>query len=309
MEDIKKMHPLRFLPDVSKMPWGTLEYRLADLGFIDSMVAEGWLGGNTISDLVETYLERIVGEASFDWYGTQFPVMVKYLDVKGCTSLHVNPDDETAEQRYDAFGKTALWYVESCGENARIFLGFKRDVTAQEFYSACQDGSVTALLHSVKPSPGDSYLITPGLVHAAQDVKLLEIAESSELSFRLWDWGSLEREINLEEAIDLIDYRSWRKSVKTGSIPQFRVNSIELTEPLRNEPGPSEDSFVLYIGLRGRANLICEGVSYKLEKGSVLLVPAELSRFELVPQDTAGAHILEVRVEARNQEEPEYGGD
>ena len=104
----KSLTPMKFLPDVQEMPWGTVEYKLADLGFVDSMACEGWLKGNTLSDIMQTYLERVVGETAFEWYGTQFPVLVKRLTVKGRTSLHVNPDDETAEQRYDAFGKTAV---------------------------------------------------------------------------------------------------------------------------------------------------------------------------------------------------------
>ena len=187
----KKLTPMKFLPDVQQMPWGTVEYKLADLGFVDSMACEGWLKGNTLSDIMQTYLERVVGETAFEWYGTQFPVLVKRLEVKGRSSLHVNPDDETAEQRYDAFGKTALWYVEEAGPNARLYLGFKRPVTAEAFYKACLAGKVESLLHCVRPVPGETYLIRPGQVHAAKDVTLLEVAEASELWFRLHDWNSI----------------------------------------------------------------------------------------------------------------------
>ena len=69
----KKLTPMKFLPDVQQMPWGTVEYKLADLGFVDSMACEGWLKGNTLSDIMQTYLERVVGETAFEWYGTQFP--------------------------------------------------------------------------------------------------------------------------------------------------------------------------------------------------------------------------------------------
>ena len=41
----KKLTPLKFLTDSMEMSWGTVEYRLADLGFVDSMAGEGWLGG------------------------------------------------------------------------------------------------------------------------------------------------------------------------------------------------------------------------------------------------------------------------
>ena len=89
----QKLTPLKFLPDVQELPWGTVEYALADLGFADSLAVEGWLSGNTLSDIMQTYLERVSGETAFEWYGTQFPVLVKRLKVNGRTSLHVNPDD------------------------------------------------------------------------------------------------------------------------------------------------------------------------------------------------------------------------
>lgn len=296
----KKLTPLRFLPDVREFPWGQAEYRLADLGFVDSMASEGWLGGNTLSDIMQTYLERVVGETSFDWYGTQFPVLVKRLDVKGRTSLHVNPDDEPAEQRYDAFGKTALWYVEACGPNARLFLGWKRDVTATECYRACQDGSVEDLLYSVKPVPGESYLVLPGQVHAAQDVKLLEIAEASELGFRLYDWNSQEREIHLEEALDLIDFKAFRKVESDGDLlaatPQFTVHRIDLKEPLKSHAS-EEDSFLIYICTAGSATLKAEK-PYQLKPGDVLLVPSEVTDFFLIPTG-ANTSLLEVRLDPR----------
>jgi len=297
----KRLTPLRFLPDVRVFPWGRAEYRLADLGFVDSMASEGWLGGNTLSDIMQTYLERVVGETSFEWYGTQFPVLVKRLDVKGRTSLHVNPDDEVAEQRYDAFGKTALWYVEACGSDARLYLGWKRNITAAECYGACLDGTVEDLLYSVKPVPGESYLVLPGQVHAARDVKLLEIAEASELGFRLYDWGSAEREHHLEEAIDLIDFKAWRKP-ETGKgtalavTPQFTVNKIKLLEPLKSHAS-EEDSFLIYVCTAGAAVLKAEK-PYTLKTGDVLLIPSEVTDFFLVPTE-ADTVLLEVRMDPR----------
>lgn len=301
MEDSKKLTPMRFLPHSVQMPWGNLEYKIADLGFVDSMAADGWLGGNSLSDIVQTYLERVVGETAFEWYGTQFPVMIKTLDVKGRTSLHVNPDDETAAQRYDAFGKTALWYVEEAGPDARLYLGFKKDVTAAEFYQACVSDNVLPLLHSVRPVAGESYLITPGLIHAAKDVKLLEIAESSELWFRLHDWGSTDRELHLEEAFDLIDFRGWKKSLPSADtpVPQFTVSSVALTSALKNEPG-LESSFHIYICLKGAAAVIAGEGKYPLKPGSPVLVPAEVEEYTLVP-DAPDTLLLEVRMSRREE--------
>ena len=305
--DNKKLTPLKFLPDRQEMPWGSIEYLLADLGFVDSMACEGWLGGNTLSDILQTYLERLVGETSFEWYGTQFPVLVKKLDVKGRTSLHVNPDDETAGQRYDAFGKTALWYVEAAGPDARLYLGFKQPVEAATFYEACQDGSVGTLLHRITPKPGEFYLIPPGLVHAAKDVQLLEVAECSELWFRLHNWkGTPERELHLEEAFDLIDFRSWKDSLPSAdgssSIPQFTVRTLSLSTPVRCQSG-DEDSFHLYICLQGGAVLQAEK-DYALRQGELLLVPAELDGYVIRPaREGETASLLEVSLPPRESQD------
>ena len=299
----KKLTPMRFLSDRKEMPWGTVEYKLADLGFIDSMASEGWLKGNNLSDIMQTYLERVVGETSFNWYGTQFPVLVKKLSVKGRTSLHVTADDEVAEQRYDAFGKTALWYVEAAGPDARLYLGFKDDITAADFYKACHENKVEALLHTVKPKAGESYLITPGMVHAAKDVTLVEIAEASELWFRLHDWGSEERELHLEEAFDLIDFQRYRVKRDTegkGAIaitPQFTVNKIALTQPLKSTRD-EDDTFLLYYCTRGVADIQADKVNYKMKEGDLILVPAETNEFFLLPE-TSDAELLEIRMDPR----------
>ena len=306
----KRLTPMRFQPEQVERKWGMVEYRIADLGYIDSVALDGWLGGNSISDIMQTYLERFTGEVPFENYGTQFPVMVKWLDIKGRTSLHVNPDDEAAEQRYDAFGKTALWYVAATGPDAKLYLGFKRDVTATEFYEKCLDGTVEELLNVIKPKVGEHYLVTPGMVHAAQDVRLLEVAESSELWFRLHAWGDTESELHLEEAFDLIDFKAYRMPrpskgnpeavmEKLAVTPQFTVNEIRLRDTVRvTDQG---GSFRLYACVRGAGAVEVDGMDrLRFKEGDAVLVPAELKDFVLAPtnRDTL---VLEALLEPRHE--------
>lgn len=301
---------MRFQPEQVERKWGLVEYRIADLGYIDSVALDGWLGGNSISDIMQTYLERFTGEVPFENYGTQFPVMVKWLDIKGRTSLHVNPDDEAAEQRYDAFGKTALWYVAATGPEAKLYLGFKRDVTATEFYEKCLDGTVEELLNVIKPKVGEHYLVTPGMVHAAQDVRLLEVAESSELWFRLHAWGDTESELHLEEAFDLIDFKAYRMPrpskgnpeavmEKLAVTPQFTVNEIRLRDAVRvTDQG---GSFRLYACVRGAGAVEVDGMDrLRFKEGDAVLVPAELKDFVLAPTDR-DTLVLEALLEPRHE--------
>ena len=306
----KRLTPMRFQPEQVERKWGMVEYRIADLGYIDSVALDGWLGGNSISDIMQTYLERFTGEVPFENYGTQFPVMVKWLDIKGRTSLHVNPDDEAAEQRYDAFGKTALWYVAATGPDAKLYLGFKRDVTATEFYEKCLDGTVEELLNVIKPKVGEHYLVTPGMVHAAQDVRLLEVAESSELWFRLHAWGDTESELHLEEAFDLIDFKAYRMPrpskgnpdavmEKLAVTPQFTVNEIRLRDTVRvTDQG---GSFRLYACVKGAGVVEVEGMDrLRFKEGDAVLVPAELKDFVLAPTDR-DTLVLEALLEPRHE--------
>ena len=147
MDDEKKLYPLRFCTLQDDYPWGSEAFRLADLGYRDSLVREGWLAGNSIAEVMDTYLDRVVGDNVYDFYGRQFPVCVRQLSVRGRMPLRVHPDDETAAQRYDFLGKEKVWYVLRAGKDARAMAGFRRDTDATAFYTKCLDGSVEELLN------------------------------------------------------------------------------------------------------------------------------------------------------------------
>ncbi len=187
-------------------------WEIADMGVEDSVVANGWLAGNTLGDLMETYLERIVGENVYNYYGRQFPLLIKFLDINDKLSVQVHPDDEIAAERYDSLGKSEAWYVLDAQPDAKVYMGFNKRMTAQEFYDRCLAGTVEEVLNVIHPKKGDIIYIKPGTVHAADGgILTAEIQESSDLTFRLYDWGrendpATARPIHIEEAIDLIDY-------------------------------------------------------------------------------------------------------
>ena len=260
----KKLYPLKFVPVASRRPWGGHDladklgkkfvesdedgnevavpadeligesWEIADMGGIeDSVVADGWLAGNTISDVMETYLERIVGENVYNYYGRQFPLLIKFLDINDRLSVQVHPDDEDAAERYDSLGKSEIWYVMDAKPGAKMYCGFTHEVSAQEFYDRCHNGTVEEILNVIYPKKGDVIYITPGTVHAADGGLLIaEIQESSDMTFRLYDWGrefnpETARATHLDEAIDLIDYRPfdaglYRKGPLWGEEASYR---------------------------------------------------------------------------------------
>lgn len=352
----KKLYPFKFIPVASKRPWGGdalvkvmgknfvecdeegnevrlgadvkigESWELADMGIEDSVVANGWLAGNTISELMETYLERIVGEKVYNYYGRQFPLLIKFLDINDRLSVQVHPDDEVAAERYDSLGKAEIWYVMDAKPGAKIFAGFNRDMSAQELYDRCKNGTVEEVMNVITPRKGDSLLITPGTVHAADGgILIAEIQESSDMTFRLYDWGrefnpATARPLHLEEAIDIIDYRKFDDSLfRKGPLwekechchdeechchedkvaetlaerPEFCATRINLTDPLHIYTEQFE-SFIVYICVEGAASIQVPSKNergedcmenYEFVEGETILVPAEMPDFFLVPRD------------------------
>ncbi len=305
----KKLYPLKFLPRTGETPWGSVTYTLADLGYIDPEIERGWLAGNTFSELMETYLERVSGDDTFEYFGTQFPVLVKVLDVRERQPLMLCASDEAAAQRYDSFGKTFLWYVLEASEDAGLYLGFNRDLDAPAFYERCRSGQLEPVLNRIRPKAGQAWLVRPGTVFAADaGVKLLEISESSELLFHLHDWGK-GGEDELEEAFDLVDFRKTDPApvaempadkggdaFSLASCPAFSAVRIPLPQPLHissQAPG----SFAVYHCVKGAAAVRLsdrpDAERFPIPEGTTLLVPSEVFDFYLVPEKQ-GTEVLEM---------------
>ncbi len=323
MEEEKKLYPFRFCTLQDDYPWGSEEFKLADLGYRDSLVREGWLAGNSIAEVMDTYLDRVVGDNVYEYYGRQFPLCVRLLRVRGRMPLRVHPDDETAAQRYDFLGKEKLWYVLRAGRDARLQLGFLRDVDAAEVYAGCLDGSVEKLMNVIAPHAGQCLHIPAGTPHAAAgDVEILEIAESSPMDFCLCGWGKevhpdeFDTSLTLVEALDFIGYKRFKNDGKAGypagdapgserlaELPQLRLDRIRLGAPIqiRREGGP----FLLYSCVRGAASVQLplgggQTLDFALRAGETILVPAECLEFTLVPteRDTVLLESTVIRADA-----------
>lgn len=307
MEEEKKLYPLKALPLVSEDAKTSVQF--ADLGFIDTEFRNGWLAADTISEVMDMYMDRIVGEDVFSYYGRQFPVMVKSVEVESRTPLVVHPDDVVALERYDLLGKSKLWYVAAAGEGACLYLGFKEDTPAADFYMACRHGEVESQLHKIPVAKGDSFFVAPGTVCCANGpMKLIEIAQCSPLDFTLHTWGRLpegdvfDEELNLDAAFDFINYSQdmhARQDPGSGNIrtladsPEFKVTEMKLDEGL-HIGNDRTDCFALYTCVEGAARILGneDFSDVNFSAGETVLVPAELQEFDLLPRE-AGTVLLE----------------
>ena len=333
MEEEKKLYPFKFCTLQDDYPWGSEEFKLADLGYRDSLVREGWLAGNSIAELMDTYLDRIVGDDVYAWYGRQFPITSRFIRPGGdALPLMVCPDDETAFQRMDSLGKAKLWYVVDAGEDALISIGFGKDVVPADFYMACRHAGtssdeIKAMLYTLRPRKGEHFFIAPGTVHTASGhLTILEIAECSPLDFRIFDWGretqldDFDAELNLDAAFDFIDWKAYKAPApehhhhhhgtpeeaaaeNIADCPEFSVTEVKLRDPMHIY-SEQFGCFVLYTCAEGEISLQIPAsgaepqLNIILKAGESALVPAEVPDFFLVPLDRSSV-LLETIVKRR----------
>jgi mannose-6-phosphate isomerase len=135
------------------------------------------------------------------------PVTVKILTASKKLSVQVHPSGE--------LHKNEFWYVLDCKKGAEIFLGVKREVSRDELRRRAEDGTIVKLLRRIKVKKGDSFYLPAGTIHAlGAGIKILEIADPNDITYRLYDWGR-GRELHLEKALEYAKLTP-SKTKKTG---------------------------------------------------------------------------------------------
>lgn len=313
----KAIYPYKFTPEAKARVWGG--HRLAEkynkpfdcrevigesweiAGFEDdsSVIAEGYMADNPLFEVIETYMDEIVGEDNYKRFGNEFPILVKLLDIQDKLSVQVHPDDETAFDRHNSYGKNEAWYVLEADENAKVYMGFNKDVTVSEFLERCTAGTLEEVLNVYKPKKGDFFFIEAGTVHSAGGgLVIAEVQQLSDVTYRIYDWGrehnpATARQMHIDEALSVIDFHKYReeghlwraedKQVrKLISNEYFTVTEFDLKDPLHIYTDRYE-SFILYAGIEGEAVIAPTGSEekYNLKKGEWLLVPAGTKDFLL----------------------------
>jgi mannose-6-phosphate isomerase len=174
-----------------------------------------------------------IGEIWFEPPPEVAQVLVKYLFTSEKLSVQVHPSDATALP--GEAGKEECWLVLDAEADARLAIGFERDVTSAEIAAAAQDGTIEDLLTWHPARPGDLFYLPAGTVHAiGPGLALVEVQQTSETTFRLYDYGR-PRELHLERALAVACGSPYgaenKRSITTGQVlvdgPYFRLDRIE----------------------------------------------------------------------------------
>lgn len=327
---MKNLYPLKFRPIFKERIWGgdkipallNKNYSLAHCGESwelsgvqdeVSIVSDGFLKGNSLEELIEVYMGELVGEKIYDQFGTEFPLLIKYIDANNRLSIQVHPDDELSKERHGAYGKTEMWYVVQADAGAELISGFNRDIDRDSYLIALQNDKLENLLEFETVKQGDVFFIPAGRVHAiGKGIVVAEIQQTSDVTYRIFDFNRVDdkgnpRELHTELALDAINFKH-HKTGKTIYQPKlneaveivkcnyFTTNLLQLTSALERDFS-SIDSFVIYLCFEGSYTLEYESETIRVQKGETLLVPASIENFVLKPLDGSETKLLEVYIE------------
>ena len=65
----------------------------------ESVIANGFLEGNTLNDALEIYMGELIGEKNYQHFGNDFPLLIKIIDSNDRLSIQVHPDNALARKR------------------------------------------------------------------------------------------------------------------------------------------------------------------------------------------------------------------
>jgi mannose-6-phosphate isomerase len=308
------LYPLKFQPLPKEKVWGgtRIAARFGQgipagkpigevwLVWDQLVVSNGTFQGQTLAELVRYYPVSLLGSQAVAEEDPVFPLLIKILDANERLSVQVHPDDHYAQEyENEPFGKAEVWYVLDADPEARLIHGVKRPLTRAAARAAIEAGSLEDELDYVEVSPGDVIMNAPGAIHAlGGGILLYELQQSSDLTYRLYDWDRRDpgRPLHIDKALDVarLDPFSTHK-VTPIEVPEDGGSRVILcacerfvAELLRVRSSiterPAGVSFHALTALKGEGWVrydVRPPSQVGLEPGESILVPASISEYEI----------------------------
>ncbi|MGJ4745133.1 type I phosphomannose isomerase catalytic subunit [Leptospira sp. SA-E8] len=260
-------------------------WEISDYGSDLSKITNGECSGKTFREVYTSDYESVLGKP---FKGQSFPLLIKLIDAKEKLSVQVHPDDAYAE-KFDpeSAGKKEAWTVLQADKGSKLVCGFSKQTNKEEFSEYVQTNRVEEILNEVEVKELDSFLLSPGRIHAiGGGILLMEVQQSSDSTYRVYDYGR-PRELHLKKALDVLDFSSadpkdklspkqidsfeFNRSVLTAN-DKFRMEILEIDSSKKFvlPPFSSEPVFHVLMVLSGECTL----EDLDLKTGDTVLVTA-----------------------------------
>ncbi|MFR9524321.1 MAG: type I phosphomannose isomerase catalytic subunit [Rikenellaceae bacterium] len=321
------LYPMKFRPILKSAIWGgekIIPYKglslsqekvgesweLSGVSGQESIIANGEFEGVSIVELLQKHGAELIGQANYQRFGDEFPLLIKFIDARDDLSIQVHPDDELAAKRHNSKGKTEMWYVVDTDKGAKLRSGFSREVSAEEYVQSVEEDCVTDLLQEYQVNKGDLFFLPAGRIHSiGAGCFIAEIQQTSNITYRIYDFNRTDdqgnpRELHTSLAKDAIDYsveadyrthydrEAKNQEVKLVACDYFKTSLYDLDCHTTLNLAELE-SFIILICVEGAAQITCADTTLDLRQGETVLIPASATKLEIA---TSGAKILTTHI-------------
>ncbi len=257
-----------------------------------SKISGGIHDGLTLTEYLDAVGKEALGTncQKYDY----FPLLIKLIDAKGDLSVQVHPSDDYALAHEGEYGKTEMWYILNCDEEASLYYGFSENVTREAYASAIRDGRLTDILNRVPVKRGDVFFIPAGTVHAiGAGILICEIQQNSNTTYRVYDYNRRDKDgklrpLHIEKALEVSNLD---KSPELPQIPNgndVTLASCEYFEVRRlrfdgeGDISVDESSFTSLMVTEGEGTLLYDGEVLSFAKGDSIFIPAEDTSYQII---------------------------
>lgn len=272
--------------------------------FDTNLIRNGALQGQTLAQATRHFGKYLVGTRTYERYGADFPLLLKFIDANDKLSIQVHPDDTYArahEAGTGFHGKTEAWYILETRGNTEIIHGLKQPMTRTDFAAAVEATTLEDYVRHVPIRTGDVVFTPPGTLHAINNGLLLfEIQQKSDLTYRVYDYGRRDpatgrlRTLHLDKALDVMRYTplSHPKATPLALEPDesrmllvaCQHFAVELWHMQREHVlVPHLDTMEILTVIKGTANLTWAEGTIPLDIGDSVILPAALEQVSVSP--------------------------
>ncbi len=244
-------------------------------------------------ELIERY-----GKDVIDGF-KEFPILVKIIDANEDLSVQVHPSERQAKELGENdHGKPEAWVVLDADEGAKIYLGFKEDISPDEFRKAIErNENVLRYLNAIEVKKGDAFYIPAGTIHAlGKGVRVLEVSTNSNITYRIYDYGR-GRELHLDKAFKVLNFRKTnieelrQRSKRLNGLIRLIGTEFFRIDEIVADGKVSNDSFQILLCINGRVVLRSNSDVVEVKRGKSVLIPAITREYEVEIEDDAEAYV------------------
>ncbi len=239
-----------------------------------SIITNGRYKGQTLR-----HLWRKHPELFGNYPEKEFPLLIKLISSSEKLSVQVHPNDDYALKTRNSLGKFECWYIlpETKADSVTLGVNVKNSAELKE---VIEQNLIEKFLINKPIQKDDLIIVEPGTVHAIHgDTFLLEVQESSDITYRLYDYNrEPKRELHIEDSLNVIDFNNSKN----------RVHSFKEQDTFKNSHFNMYKLFVnckeVYENKGFEIFYIVEGKGFvngtPIKKGDTFILTSDVSKIE-----------------------------